>query len=403
MHGKTAREYRLEPRGGCNSHQAPRRIALFPLALLFVLTSLVPANLGIADTSPQQPAADQVLSYPTGETTSAEPVSVQPGIAPDYARPKTGSFDTVLASDSTRVGDTPVSVALREGEGGQVLIEVLGEEEAAARGGQLLGFRILPQDDAAARSRVEVEIDFAAIEEAFGEDYASRLELYYVPDCFVPGTEGRTPDCQPRLMEAANDYASKTLTATVDVVQGAAQTDELSRSQAGGGGFFLGSGSGGPFGNYGASGLGGAATWSVGLQSGNFGWSKDLTVPPTVAGPQPQVAVTYSSQSVDGMTGQSNSQPSHVGIGFDLSTQAFITASTSCAPACTEVAGSLSLLGQAGELVVDTSSGGINRYRLEIDPGWIIEKVSNYYQVTTTDGTKYLFGNNILDAPRFIA
>lgn len=49
-------------------------------------------------------------------------------------------------------------------------------------------------------------------------------------------------------------------------------------------------------------------------------WSYPFRVPPSASGLDPQLALSYSSSSVDGRTTSTNNQPSWVGEGFSLAT-----------------------------------------------------------------------------------
>jgi len=58
--------------------------------------------------------------------------------------------------------------------------------------------------------------------------------------------------------------------------------------------------------------------------SGDFSWSYPIQTPPSLGGPAPQLALSYSSGSVDGRTTATNNQPSWAGEGFDFAPGGYI-------------------------------------------------------------------------------
>jgi RHS repeat-associated protein len=148
----------------------------------------------------------------------------------------------------------------------------------------------------------------------------------------------------------------------------------------------------------------------VGPQSGNFSWSYQVPVPGSLGGATPDVSLLYSSQSVDGMTPGTNNQPSMAGLGWDLSTTAFIERRYKSCGTDGGGAGSgagdqcwvsdnatISLNGHSTELV--GSGGG---WRLKDDPNWRVTKYTGamlngdndgeHWVVTSPDGVQYWFG-----------
>ena len=158
-------------------------------------------------------------------------------------------------------------------------------------------------------------------------------------------------------------------------------------------------------------------------QSGDFSWSVPFTAPPAAAGPSPSLALSYDSQSVDGETGTTNNQPSAVGDGWSLSGGGFIerayvpcsianpTTMASSGDECwSNDNATISFAGHSGTLVKDTAT---NTWKLQSDDGSKIEhlvgaaqgcgaaqvdspKNDDCWRVTTTDGTQYYFGLNVL-------
>ncbi|RDG37598.1 ricin-type beta-trefoil lectin domain protein [Streptomyces corynorhini] len=168
-------------------------------------------------------------------------------------------------------------------------------------------------------------------------------------------------------------------------------------------------------GDFSATPLVAAGSWSAGSGAGGFGYTYPLNVPEVPGGPSPSVAFGYHSQVVDGRTSASNNQPSWVGDGWEYNAGSITRAYRSCrddtkdgnnakhktADMCWgSYNATLTLGGTTTELVLDdksgewvTSSGDGSRVELLKDT-----KLGNgdddgeYWRVTTRDGTQYYFG-----------
>ena len=73
-------------------------------------------------------------------------------------------------------------------------------------------------------------------------------------------------------------------------------------------------------GSFKATPLASSGKWAAGGSSGAFTWSYPLTVPAAPAGPAPNIALGYNSQTVDGRTAVSSPQVSWIGEGRDNDT-----------------------------------------------------------------------------------
>ncbi|WP_460633053.1 RHS repeat domain-containing protein, partial [Leifsonia lichenia] len=163
-----------------------------------------------------------------------------------------------------------------------------------------------------------------------------------------------------------------------------------------------------------------ASTWDVSLQNGGFSWNLPLSLPPAPGGATPELALNYSSQSVDGLTGSTNNQPSAFGEGWDLAGTGFIERSylgcavddgptgkvaTSGDLCYKNTNATISFGGHSGELILDPAS---KTYRLANDDGTRFTEIKGApcapngtadtacWQMVTTDGTQYYFGLNQL-------
>ena len=262
--------------------------------------------------------------------------------------------------------------------------------EAADVSGFLL--TVARADGVTADSPAQLTVDYASFAEAIGGGWASRLELISLPACAV--TTPDKPGClAPTPVGSVNNQENETLSAPVSL-----GTEDrvmaVTAAPASGNG------------DYGATSLGPASTWSAGRNSGDFTWNYPLRVPPPPAGPAPSLSIDYSAQSVDGTTAATNSQPSWIGEGFSLSESYIERKYMTCDDdgqtgkydLCWKYDNAtLVLNGQGSELVKDTTG-----WRLKNDDGSKVERVvtstgvdgdeKEQWLVTTLDGTKYHFG-----------
>lgn len=176
----------------------------------------------------------------------------------------------------------------------------------------------------------------------------------------------------------------------------------------GGGGaavFALTSGTSGETGDFGASSLSSSSSWQVAPGSGEFSWSYDMPVPAPSGGAAPSVGLSYSSGAVDGLTSGANTQSGQNGVGWSDFASAFVErrygscSHGSMGPNVRDLCWSgdnatISLNGRSSQLLaVDAAR---TKWRLASDPGWLVERLGaipdEYWQVTTPDGTVYVFG-----------
>lgn len=164
-----------------------------------------------------------------------------------------------------------------------------------------------------------------------------------------------------------------------------------------------------------------AGSWSAGASSGAFTYGYQIPVPETAGGPMPRIALNYSSQSVDGRTSATNNQASWIGDGWDYNPGSITRTYANCRQD-SKKAGSnnakhrtadqcwgsdnatLSLGGMTTELVWDEDA---NKWFTANGDGSRIERIRDgrsgngakdgeYWVVTTRDGTRYHFGRHKL-------
>lgn len=182
-------------------------------------------------------------------------------------------------------------------------------------------------------------------------------------------------------------------------------------------------------GDYTATSMTASSSWAAGGNTGAFTWSYPMPVTAVPGGPNPALALSYSSGSTDGGVSNTNNQSSWVGEGFDFANSYIERTYVSCAddqtggnnptktgdlcwltdPAKTALYkwdnATLALNGTVHRLVsVDTS-----HWKAEDDPGITVVEAQNssatgdYWTVTTIDGVKYNFGigsSNSTTTPR---
>ncbi len=351
---------------------------------------------------------------------------VKPGPAAKAAWPKPGAAEVDVPSDGkgagTRVGKLPVQVlppgkqprsARAVPAAGRVRVQVLDQQTSRTLGVDGLAFTVA-RTDTVAPGRVKVRLDYSGFAQAFGGAFGARLRLTQLPQCAL--TTPDKPECRAgKPVTAGNDAAAKTLTADVEAAPSGSPTAATGQSATL---LVATAGSGSSQGDYEATSLEASATWNAGGNSGDFTWSYPMRVPPVPGELAPEVALSYSSASVDGRTANTNGQPSWVGEGFDLWPGYIERRYKSCEDdgAPKDAYGNspgdqcwgydnatVTWNGKGGELI-EASDG---TWRMKGDDGTKFEKLTSsstgngdndgeYWKVTTTDGTQYFFGLNRL-------
>ncbi|WP_344348619.1 RHS repeat-associated core domain-containing protein [Catellatospora coxensis] len=274
-------------------------------------------------------------------------------------------------------------------------------DRAVSRGLGLDGpvFSMRRSDGAAASARLGVSIGYADFAHAIGGDWAARLRLVRLPACAL--TTPQRPECRTVTpLPSLNDARSAAVSVDVQL-DGAAAAAQV---------FALSAGDSSSQGDYKATKLAPSSSWNTALATGGFSWNYPVKTPVTPSGLGPQVALSYSSQAVDGRTAATNNQGSWIGEGFTYEPGYIERRYKSCADdGHDEVSdqcwafhnGTLMLSGHSGTLVkVDDDN-----YRLSPDDGSKVQRLTGavngdgdgeHWRVTTTDGMQYYFGKNRL-------
>jgi RHS repeat-associated protein len=371
---------------------------------------------------PSTPWRASPVAWPTSAT---QEFALRPGEA-DFATVGGLPVRLTAPASSTKVANSPA--------GALVTVKDRATTQRAGVDGVMM--TLLPADVATPGTPVEVEVDYSAIRGAYGADWASRLRLVTLPTCAL--TTPDKPECRKQTPLATdNNTSTHTVGATLtitptrplkpDAEQSAKTPSSLSTRAANSTGatvLAVTAGASGSDGSYKASSLAPSGTWSAGGNSGGFGWTVPIDVPTAPGGLQPKVALSYNSSSVDGRTASTNNQASWIGEGWEYSPGFIERRYASCendkqggnntaktGDLCWKSENAtLSLNGSSNELVWDA---GKKTWKLESDDGSRVERIydaepnnssdedSEYWKVTTLDGTQYWFGKNRL--PGFVS
>jgi RHS repeat-associated protein len=336
---------------------------------------------------------------------AAAAVGVTPAIkGPAAAGTASGSPATVAAAVDGTAAPVPAGVA----------VSMRSQRAAAAAGVKGVLFTVGGADGPAG-GRVRVSLDYGSFAYAYGGGYAARLRLVELPGCVL--TTPQDPACRVQTpLGSSDDVRTGQLAADV-TVPSATAAELAARVSAPAVVLAATASTSGSGGDYTATPLSEAGTWSEAGSSGAFTYSYPIAVPPVPGGLSPDVSLDYDSQAVDGMTSSTNDQASWIGDGWDYSPGYVERSYQSCEtepPGATNWSKSgdlcwsssdtvtLSLNGVDTTLVQDSSTGA---WHAESDGN---EKISyetgttngtsdgDYWVVTTPDGTSYYFGLNEL-------
>ena len=343
------------------------------------------------------------------------------------------SWNAAMASasaGSAKAGSLPVWVgpaaASTTGSGsaaatptGQVQVAMTARQAAAAAGVSGVIFTVAGSGQS--QEDVHVSLDYSSFAFADGGGYAARLHLVELPACAL--TTPSVPSCrrQTPLTSAANDVTTHRLGADVSLAGSPTESGQASAARTSGAAAITASAApmvvlaattsaSGSAGDFTASPLSEAGTWTAGGASGAFNYAYPITVPPVPGGLAPQVSLNYNSQAVDGLTSSTNDQASWIGDGWDYQPGYIERSYTSCEDTSAKTGDqcwssnnvtTLSLAGVTTTLVDDSSTG----WHGEADNGDKVQYLTGatngthdggYWVVTDPEGTSYYFGENQL-------
>ncbi|WP_344442536.1 RHS repeat-associated core domain-containing protein [Kitasatospora nipponensis] len=202
-------------------------------------------------------------------------------------------------------------------------VKITVADQSLAQQAGIHGVLFTAESADASSGPVSVSVDPSSFASAFGGDYASRLHLVQLPACAL--TTPQLAQCQTQTPLPAK--AGSPLTAQVTLSQtgapsapGApsamAMAAPMTASPSGAMVLAATSGTSGSSGDYSATSLTPAGTWSMSGNTGAFAYTYPVPVPPAIGGAAPNVSLSYDSSSQDGRTAGTNNQSSWAGDGW---------------------------------------------------------------------------------------
>ncbi|MFI6249984.1 polymorphic toxin-type HINT domain-containing protein [Streptomyces sp. NPDC051016] len=417
------------------------------------------ADLTTADPLQPDEYDPSQVTAPEGGTVTQDLTDLAPGDLVPLADDTTELPVEVGAPEDA----TAAEAAALEGEW---KVTLAGQDELADTAVEGVALTVTPPADATGDA--VIALDYSDFSELYGANWADRLSFVQFPACFLetPDTDGcaepsevTTDNVVEQTGTDSNPVYRRTITATVDVESLAAGgtataatadtastaaatgrgavTDAVYRGNTGAGAgsvvtaaaasqgasVLLATDSGsGSKGDFSATPLVSAGSWSAGGNSGAFTYSYTLGTPSVPGGPSPNVSFGYNSQAVDGRTSATNNQPSWIGDGWEYNAGSITRTYTACRDDMTDgnnkdktsdlcwgsYNATLTLGGTTTELVLPdgadpvgdqwvSASGDGSRVELIKDPGLDNgDADGEYWRVTTRDGTQYYFGRHEL-------
>ncbi|RPK41475.1 tRNA3(Ser)-specific nuclease WapA precursor [Streptomyces sp. ADI92-24] len=284
----------------------------------------------------------------------------------------------------------------------QTQVKILDRKAASRLGIDGMVLTIGRADGDPAAASLGTTIDYSGFADAYSGNWSSRLRMVQMPACSL--TTPQKASCRTTVpVPSSNNTEKQTLTAQVTTPDA---TDTAAAAV-----FALSAGASSDQGTYAATPLSASSTWAAGGSNGDFTWNYPLDTPPAPAGPTPSLSIGYSAQSVDGHTSSTSAQPSWVGDGFDIPVSYIERAYGSCEDdgqdkkydqCWKEDNASLVLNGKSTPLVKDETSKtwhpkSDDGERVVHDTGAVNgDDDGEFWTVTSTDGTQYVFGKNKL-------
>jgi RHS repeat-associated protein len=351
--------------------------------------------------APHWPSGNGVARVPVARAAGrAAAGAVRAGSLPVWVRGARPAGGPGHSRGSAAAASVPAAVA----------VSVAGRAAAQRAGVSGVLFTAARADEVPQAGRVSLRVSYAGFRDAYGGDWASRLRLVELPRCVL--TTPQVAACRVQTpLRSVNNSITRTVTATVGL-PAAAPADLLhapslvvlaaSSAPGGGGGDFT------------ATSLKPEGSWQAGGSSDAFTWSYPMNPPPVPGGLEPSLGLAYDSQSVDGLTSSTNTQPTVVGDGWTLPEMYIERSYQSCHqnPSgttqtwdnCWSSSNQLtvSLNGTTSTLIKDDKTGAYHpaddsNERVQYETGAANgAQNGEYWVVTTTDGTQYFFGLNHL-------
>ncbi|MFE9258633.1 RHS repeat domain-containing protein [Streptomyces sp. NPDC006879] len=381
-------------------------LAMTPLSLSSLQR---PKPVPVTDVAPEAPAGS------TKTERSEVPAAKWPGSGAAVAKLAKPGRKSQVKPGGLPVEVTPKKVGRTAAASGEMVVEVLDRKTTEKAG---VDGVVLVLDGA--RGAADVKVDYSAFQDVYGGGWASRLTLAELPECALSTPD--KPECKPKpLAKVSNDLEAGTLTAEATLDGGAPDAPAggnglrtLAAAAPSGTMLAVGSKASGPEGDFTATPLSPSGSWEAGDSSGGFNWSYAMKTPSVPGEVEPNLALNYSSSSVDGRTAATNNQANNIGDGWGFEPGFIERRYQSCNQDMTDgnnkakngelcwgpQAAVLSLAGKSNELVKDGASG---TWKLRGDDGTKVELLASssrangddngeYWKVTDPTGTQYYFG-----------
>ncbi|MGW7302357.1 polymorphic toxin-type HINT domain-containing protein [Streptomyces sp. NPDC054829] len=354
---------------------------------------------------PTASAADK-----TRKTAAAKPVWPTPGSVtvhiPAAIGRKTKADGLPITLGAPAKPKSKAKAAKVPNAPGRAKVTVLDRKLAKKLGVEGLVLSVQRADGDTSASALSLSIDYSRFAHAYGGAWASRLRAIQLPACALTTPHKR--QCRSTtVLPTKNDAENSTLTTQI-ATRRAASTTATTTMVA------LSAGASSDQGSYQATPLSASSTWAGGGSNGDFTWSYGMDAVPTPAGTTPEVKLGYSAQSIDGRTSSTSAQPSWAGEGFDVPTSYIERSYASCDDDGQDGKGDLCWKEDNASVVLNGKSSPLikdaNGWHLKNDDGERVTHATGavngddgdsddqgeYWTITTTDGTQYVFGKNRL-------
>ena len=219
--------------------------------------------------------SDEILPVAVAALPSPDEVTVEVAERADAEELDLGGMSVKVATAET--GTSPEAVTLR--------VEEPALADAAGVTGVLLDVVDATDGGTEGDPTVELTVSYAGFAGLVGGDWASRLQLAFVPDCAL--VTPSSPECRPQPLQTINDPVVQTVTGAVPVDASAAAAPAAFATSSAGGSVAVTAGISGSAGDWSQTGLPQSSTWGTSGNTGAFTWSYPLQVPaPASGGPQ---------------------------------------------------------------------------------------------------------------------
>ncbi|MEU3283936.1 RHS repeat domain-containing protein [Streptomyces longwoodensis] len=430
-----------------------QRIVGALVLLALAVPPVIPAAAASGDRA-GAPAVQQTRSVEGGKTLNPRKVTVKDRTERAFRAART---HWPAAATSTMTLTVPRSGAKQGAKapatGTPVWTRAVAPAKGVYQGPKDVSVRVLPHRDATelgvtgvvlavqpvtgGSGKVQVGVDYASFAQAFGGNYADRLHLVRLPACAL--TTPQRNECRTQTPVATDrDPASHELVTTATLPAAPSRTPQSSAAATADGTVTPSSSQtsttglrttvlaatstaaagGGGAGSYDATSLSPSGSWTGGGSNGAFTYSYPVTLAPSSGSQSPSVGLAYNSGAVDGQTSSTQAQASWVGDGWTTPDSYIEQSFTSCSDNPEGTASpvssqdrcydgpvlTLSLNGSSTSMVKDDVDG---TWKLADDNGAVITHKTNtnngsgtyntdYWIVTSRDGTQYYFGRNQL-------